>query len=81
MKNKKQIVALKGSLTDLLKYYDRNTCTHEGENLVRGGSIWTICTECDMKWADDRGGFIPYVEPLFITIARDLLADVCEENK
>ena len=35
-------------------------CPHE--NLSRGGSIWTICDDFDMKSADDRGGFKPNSE-------------------
>jgi iron complex transport system substrate-binding protein len=35
------------------------------EDTYRGGSIWTICSACGMKWADDngRGGFVPYQTP------------------
>jgi ribosomal protein L37AE/L43A len=54
-----------------LREYDRNTCTHEETH--RGGAIWTICDWCGAKWADDRGGFEPYVEPAKITAARDAL--------
>lgn len=35
----------------------REQCNHESRH--RGGAIWEICDDCDMKWADDRGGFKP----------------------
>ena len=73
MKKKEKIFLLKAALKDMLNNYDRNTCTHEDTS--RGGAIWTICNDCDRKWADDRGGFIPYVEPLFVSAARSLLED------
>jgi len=74
MKKKEQISLLKASLKDMLNSYDRNTCTHEEEDLHRGGAIWTICS-CGKKWADDEGGFIPYSEPLFVSCARQLLEE------
>lgn len=71
MKKKEKIFLLKASLKDMLANYDCNTCTHE--DTYRGGAIWTICEGCGRKWADDEGGFIPYVEPLFVSCARQLL--------
>ena len=59
-------------LTDLLEEVDRNICTHEETH--RGGSIWTICDHCDKEWADDRGGFEPYVDQPAIAAAREFLA-------
>lgn len=59
--------ALKG----LLRYYDENTCIHD--DTKRGGSIWTICNQCNRKWADDEGGFKPYVDPPEIAAARKLI--------
>lgn len=38
----------------LLNYAECNTCLHE--EVYRGGSLWTICSNCGRKWADDRGG-------------------------
>lgn len=73
MKKKEQIFMLKAALQDMLNNYDQQTCQHE--ETERGGAIWTICTGCDRKWADDRGGFIPYSEPLFVSCARQLLED------
>jgi hypothetical protein len=61
-------VALKGHLRAVLKLYDRNTCTHDETH--RGGAIWTICDGCGKQWADDRGGFVPYVDPPEIAAAR-----------
>jgi hypothetical protein len=48
-------------------------CTHE--ETYRGGSIWTICRNCDMRWADDRGGFKPYSEPKELSAARSALKE------
>lgn len=62
---------MREALADLLAYIERNECTHE--SISRGGSIWTICDDCGRKWADDRGGFKPYVEPAEITAARAAL--------
>ena len=56
------------ALDDLLDHVDRNTCLHEGVH--RGGSIWTICDDCGEKWADDRGGFVPYSDPDPVARAR-----------
>lgn len=55
----------------LVDHIERETCVHE--DLVRGGAIWTICEQCQRKWADDQGGFVPYVEPAQLGIARDLI--------
>lgn len=71
MKKKEKILLLEASLKDMIAHYDRETCTHE--ETYRGGAIWTICSQCERKWADDRGGFIPYMEPLFVACARELL--------
>jgi hypothetical protein len=64
---------LRDALKNLLNYAERNECHHE--NTHRGGVIWTICDECGMKWADDKGGFKPYCEPVEITAARQALGD------
>lgn len=64
--------ALTELLSDLLSEYDRNICTHE--NRKRGGLIWTICKDCDKKWADDRGGFKPYSDPAKVAAARAAIA-------
>jgi hypothetical protein len=71
MKKKEKIFLLEASLKDMFAHYDRETCTHE--ETYRGGAIWTVCSRCERKWADDRGGFIPYTEPLFVSCARQLL--------
>lgn len=62
------IAALEGALAE----WGRNVCTHE--ETTRGGLIWTFCSGCGMKWADDEGGFKPYQEPARITYAFDILA-------
>jgi ribosomal protein L37AE/L43A len=71
MKKKEKIVLLEFALKDMLNHYDNTTCLHE--TTYRGGAIWTICEDCGRKWADDEGGFIPYMEPLFVSCARELL--------
>jgi hypothetical protein len=40
----------------------------------RGGVIWTICDDCGMKWADDRGGFKPHKDAPAVAEARAALA-------
>lgn len=60
------------ALKNLLAYAERNECAHEETH--RGGAIWTICDSCGEKWADDRGGFIPYCEPVEFTQARAALS-------
>lgn len=60
------------SLHALLDNYDFTVCRHE--NTSRGGTLWTLCDDCSESWADDKGGFVPYKEPDFITKARDLLS-------
>jgi len=68
MNNEDQTYLLRAALGDMLNYYDRNACQHE--DVYRGGAIWTICESCGKKWADDEGGFVPYIEPLFVSLAR-----------
>lgn len=60
-------------LRKLLDHVDRETCTHDETH--RGGGIWTICDECGMKWADDRGGFVPYKDPPAVEQARSLFGN------
>ena len=54
-----------------LDYHDRNACTHETTH--RGGFIWTICDDCGQKWADDKGGFVPYTDAPAISELRSAL--------
>ena len=42
------------ALKDVTEYAAVNTCVHE--ETYRGGTIWEICSQCGMKWADDEGG-------------------------
>lgn len=60
-------------VTKLISECERNVCMHE--DTYRGGSIWTICSNCGMKWADDneRGGFIPYKTPEAVEDAEELI--------
>jgi len=64
------IADLQAALRDVLDHYERNICHHE--NTHRGGAIWTICDDCDTKWADDRGGFVPFEYPPEIKAAQAL---------
>jgi hypothetical protein len=63
---------LRKLLSDLLDHVDRETCVHE--NTHRGGAIWTICEDCGMKWADDRGGFKPHQDAPAVAAARAALS-------
>lgn len=54
-----------------LSHMERNECRHEETH--RGGILWTICDGCDQQWADDEGGFQPYVEPKAIAGLRNAL--------
>lgn len=63
---------LEGALSGLVGYVERNACHHE--NTHRGGVIWTICDDCGRKWADDRGGFVPYTEPDALVAAYEALS-------
>lgn len=56
----------------LLAHIDDNTCLHE--ETYRGGTIWTICSNCGRKWADDDGGFQPNTDPLPVANAREFLS-------
>jgi hypothetical protein len=73
-----EVERLREALTKFIAKIDAEACTHE--ETYRGGAIWTICRGCDMKWADDRGGFRPYQEPEWLTAARSLLSSQVKEN-
>ena len=64
-----EVKRLRGALRRFLAAY--KPCTHE--TVHRGGAIWTICEDCGKQWADDEGGFKPYVEPEWISEARKLV--------
>ncbi len=66
-----EIAKLRELLAALLDEHDSNTCTHESTH--RGGAIWTICDDCDKKWADDRGGFKPHKDSATVAKARAAL--------
>lgn len=59
------------TLRELVALHDRNTCLHE--ETKRGGTNWTICTQCDRKWADDEGGMPKPVDPPEVAAARRIL--------
>jgi hypothetical protein len=61
------------ALSNLLEHIDRETCIHEETH--RGGVIWTICDSCGRKWADDRGGFVPYCDAPAVAEARKILGE------
>lgn len=65
---------------ELLAYAERKTCLHEETH--RGGTLWTICDSCGMKWADDKGGLSPLAHewPEAIAKAQTLL-DIVENRK
>jgi hypothetical protein len=69
-----EVQRLRNSLRWAIREIERSTCTHEETH--RGGAIWTICDHCDSKWADDEGGFVPYVEPPELIEARAALEGV-----
>jgi ribosomal protein L37AE/L43A len=62
------------SMRLLIKEVDRNTCQHDETH--RAGVIWTVCSQCGKKWADDEGGFKPYVEPTWLSKARGILQEL-----
>jgi len=64
--------ALEAALRGLLKHAERNECQHE--ETERLGLNWTRCRACGREWADDRGGFQPYVEPQAFAAAYEALA-------
>lgn len=63
---------MRDDLRALLNHVDMETCVHESTH--RGGAIWTICDDCGMEWADDRGGFIPHTDAAEVAQARATLA-------
>lgn len=63
-----------------LDYADRQICRHEDTH--RGGAIWTICSHCDQKWADDDGGFKPSSWPeIFDEAMAELQAQAATEAR
>jgi hypothetical protein len=64
---------LADALRELLNHVDRETCVHESTH--RGGALWTICDGCGMKWADDRGGFVPHTDAVAVAQAREAIAE------
>jgi hypothetical protein len=49
--SKQKVLSILKAVTE---YAAENTCLHE--ETYRGGVIWEICRECEIKWADDEGG-------------------------
>lgn len=73
-----QIQTLRTALEATLRHAEINTCTHE--ETYRGGAIWTICSRCHCKWADDEGGFPGFVEPAVFEQARAALEATKEKE-
>lgn len=63
---------------EILKIASRNVCRHEDTH--RGGSIWTICDFCGMKWADDRGGFKPSADAALLDQLDEKLCKIESEH-
>jgi hypothetical protein len=60
------------TITALVSHIEMQTCSHEDTH--RGGSIWTICSACGMKWADDEGGMPDsFPSPTVVLKAESLL--------
>lgn len=59
------------ALKDLLKYSSAQICTHD--ETYKGGTIWEICDQCGVKWADDRGGKPKFEWPKEILNAEKVL--------
>ena len=70
--------AVTRALEGLVAYVEKIECRHEETH--RGGVIWTICDGCDRKWADDRGGFVPYEEPEELVAAYRALAQRAKDG-
>ena len=70
---------IKEALAELVRYVERNECEHEQTH--RGGFIWTICSDCGKKWADDKGGFKPYEPPPELETARAALAALAQQQE
>lgn len=73
-----RVKELEAGLLSLLRHVDNETCTHE--DTYRGGLIWTICSACGCKWADDRGGFVPHCDAPAVSGARALLSHKDKTN-
>lgn len=66
------------ALRALLQRDVMNTCTHE--ETYRGGVLWTICSDCGRKWADDEGGKPEWVDPPEWVAAEDAINAVETAN-
>lgn len=67
--------SLQKAFKELLAHAERSTCNHE--EMHRAGTIWTVCDNCSMQWADDRGGPPkPGEWPQWIKDAQDVLKDI-----
>ena len=61
---------VKQTIKKITNFAEMYQCEHE--DTYRGGAIWTICSQCGRKWADDEGGFVTYEQPSEITEAWEL---------
>ena len=66
------------SLEYALNELGKTVCLHEETH--RAGAIWTICDQCERKWADDRNPFTPYREPPELTQAYSTLTKLKERS-
>lgn len=66
------MATMRTALRDLLQHVDDNTCLHEETH--RGGTIWEICRQCGMKWADDTNPRQPHKDAPAVAVARAMLA-------
>lgn len=73
-KTEAEAASLRTLLANLVDHVDSTTCQHDSTH--RGGVIWTICDDCGKKWADDRGGFVPYTDDQALSAARTALEPV-----
>jgi hypothetical protein len=60
------------ALQKLLRRDELNTCQHHETH--RGGVLWTICSDCGRKWADDEGGMPKWRDPPEWKAARAAIA-------
>lgn len=72
------VAVLREALNTALDHYERGICHHDETS--RGGVGWTICDQCDAKWADSEGGFVPFAYPPEIERAFSVLAALSSTN-
>lgn len=73
-KNDAAVKSLVEAANALLARDEMNTCQHE--ETYRGGCIWEICSQCEDRWADDRGGKPKWQDPPEWTSIRQAIEKV-----